>query len=152
MLLAQTVKAVVANVVVGVPEITPVVLFRESPAGMLGVTSQLVMSPPEVMGVRDTTLRLTVKFSVDTSYARAIARSSKSSSASQIPSLSLSAGVLESSSESVPHADSSASDQPSSSSSGSVVSGTPSPSVSSSTVMLTVAKLVCPPLALAQTV
>ena len=139
MLLAQMVKAVVANVVVGVPEIAPVVLFRESPGGMLGTTSQLVISPPEVMGVRDTTLRLTVKFSVETSYAKAIARSSKSSSASHVPSLSLSVGVLESSSESVPHADSSVSTQSSLSSSGSVVSGTPSPSVSSSTVMLTVA-------------
>ena len=146
------VKAVVANVVVGVPYITPVVLFRESPEGMLGETSQLVISPPEVMGIRDTTLRFTVKFNVETSYVMAIAKSSKSSFASHISSLSLSVGVSELSNGSVPHSPSPSSVQPSLSSSGSVVSGTPSPSVSSSTVMLTVAWLVCPPLAFAQTV
>ena len=139
LLLAQTVKLVGTNSAVAIPVIEPVELSKESPEGIAGETSQVRTSPPFWIGERDALVMLTVRASDDSAYARNISESSTSSSASHVPSLSLSVGVLESSSESVPHADSSVSTQSSLSSSGSVVSGTPSPSVSSRTVMLTVA-------------
>ena len=67
LLFPQIVKRVAEKVLVGVPEITPVVLFIPSPEGNSGDIDQLVMSPPDVIGVRFTTLTFTIRLSVETS-------------------------------------------------------------------------------------
>ena len=130
-LFAQITKSVELKTVVGVPITCPVELFMLSPGGICGSISQEMIVPPDVIGESDTAVTLTTSSRVDVSYARAMARSSVSSSGSQIPSLSMSDGKLVEFSGSVPHPSSAVSFHPSPSSSVSVISGIPSPSVSS---------------------
>ena len=110
------------------------------------------MVPPDVMGARSTTEMLTTRSRLLTEYASAIALSSESSRVSQIPSLSVSAGVLVEFRGSVPQSNSAVSFQPSSSSSSSYRSAMESPSVSTSTVMVMTTELVCAPDAFAHMV
>jgi hypothetical protein len=53
-LVAETVKLVADSNVVGVPERTPVIVLKFSPAGSVGVIAQLEAGPPELIPFRFT--------------------------------------------------------------------------------------------------
>ena len=63
LLLAQTVKSAGPNSSVAIPVMAPVVLLNSRPAGIDGWTSQVLMSPPNGLGDRSTTVTFTVRSS-----------------------------------------------------------------------------------------
>ena len=60
-LFAQMVKIVRGKDELATPEISPVVLFISRLPRREGLTSQDEMSPPDVMGARETTVTFTIK-------------------------------------------------------------------------------------------
>ena len=64
LLLAHITYSVELKASVGVPEMAPVPPSRVIPVGSSGSDSHEVMSPPEVIGTRSTTERLTTRSSV----------------------------------------------------------------------------------------
>ena len=52
-LVAVTVYVAVAVTAVGVPVITPVLVFNDKPAGSDGLTDQLTTAPPVLVGVHE---------------------------------------------------------------------------------------------------
>ena len=65
LLFAQIVKLESSNVIDGVPERWPVVLFIISPVGRSGDTSQVRTSPPKTIGCMSSTETLVVRLSSD---------------------------------------------------------------------------------------
>ena len=78
--------------VVAIPEIIPVELSNSIAEGKLGYISQLVMSPPEVIGIKGAILSLTVTFNSLNGYKMTIIESLLVSKLSQMPSPSASLG------------------------------------------------------------
>ena len=57
---AVTVYVAVAVTIVGVPEIIPVVVSNDKPAGNVGLTDQLAAAPPVLVGVSEVIAVFTV--------------------------------------------------------------------------------------------
>ena len=91
-LFAHMVYVVALNMVVAIPETTPVELFNSILNGRLGLTSQPVISPPEVNGTSGVKLWLTVIYNSFVGYNIIISASLLVSKESQIPSASESLG------------------------------------------------------------